>query len=113
MWTPLSTTPCLQRAKERRTSSRCLLPFSRGTAGGPPKSTCPASATWSRRLKTSTTFTLFGEWRHLRIVSSVAPETDVEIIKVFVLSVCVKRYNFDSWREFSYLDEEEKEKAEW
>lgn len=23
------------------------------------------------------------------------------------------RYNFDSWREFSYLDEEEKEKAEW
>uniref|UniRef100_A0A8C5S9A2 J domain-containing protein n=1 Tax=Laticauda laticaudata TaxID=8630 RepID=A0A8C5S9A2_LATLA len=22
-------------------------------------------------------------------------------------------YNFDSWREFSYLDEEEKEKAEW
>ncbi|CAB1346221.1 unnamed protein product, partial [Coregonus sp. 'balchen'] len=23
------------------------------------------------------------------------------------------RYNFDSWREFSYLDEEEKDKAEW
>lgn len=23
------------------------------------------------------------------------------------------RYDFDSWREFSYLDEEEKEKAEW
>lgn len=25
----------------------------------------------------------------------------------------LSRYNFDSWREFSYLDEEEKEKAEW
>ena len=23
------------------------------------------------------------------------------------------RYDFDSWREFSYLDEENKEKAEW
>lgn len=23
------------------------------------------------------------------------------------------RYDFDSWREFSYLDEENREKAEW
>lgn len=33
--------------------------------------------------------------------------------KCLILSVFFKRYNFDSWREFSYLDEEEKEKAEW
>lgn len=33
--------------------------------------------------------------------------------KCIILSVFFKRYNFDSWREFSYLDEEEKEKAEW
>lgn len=31
----------------------------------------------------------------------------------FSLDVNCNRYNFDSWREFSYLDEEEKEKAEW
>ncbi len=30
-----------------------------------------------------------------------------------IFSFCFWRYNFDSWREFSYLDEEEKEKAEW
>lgn len=26
---------------------------------------------------------------------------------------CPSRYDFDSWREFSYLDEENREKAEW
>lgn len=31
----------------------------------------------------------------------------------FILLYFCLRYNFDSWREFSYLDEEEKEKAEW
>ena len=28
------------------------------------------------------------------------------------LRLCLFRYDFDSWREFSYLDEEEKEKGE-
>ena len=28
------------------------------------------------------------------------------------LLLCLGRYDFDSWREFSYLDEEEKEKGE-
>lgn len=33
--------------------------------------------------------------------------------KSFQLTMIDYRYDFDSWREFSYLDEEEKEKAEW
>ena len=33
-------------------------------------------------------------------------------VACFVSSCFVFRYEFDSWREFSYLDEEEKEKGE-
>lgn len=54
------------------------------------------------------------DWRNVSDCF-VSEQTDVsKIWKCFNLNVnfCL-RYNFDSWREFSYLDEEEKEKAEW
>ena len=35
------------------------------------------------------------------------------LVKGMTLIIFCIRYNFDSWREFSYLDEESSEKGEW
>ena len=49
-----------------------------------------------------------GMYAHLITLQAVIKDVSIH------LKVCLSlfRYDFDSWREYSYLDEEEKEKGE-
>lgn len=107
------TTLFRQRAKAEKTFLRCLLLFLREMLDGLPKSMCPHSAPWNLLLKKWTVFTLFGKRIDINLIDKYQCLKELYQKQMFQLMLLCFRYNFESWREFSYLDEEEKDKAEW
>lgn len=70
---------------------------------------CQALAMRTPLLRTLTNFTNFGRFICCFLLNR-RDSSAYDLLSLY--SVGRFRYDFDSWREFSYLDEEEKEKGE-